>query len=109
MSERIELRLLGGLALAVVPSLAFAHDFSWVPQFVVAVAILQALPIAWLIHWRLTRAAVRHALILIASWPIAVGVMFQLNHLWPLLLLLAPWIFFATVAFRRRNEPKPAP
>jgi len=96
-------------AIGTFPSVAYAHDFSWVPWFVGIVATLQALPAVWLIYWHRTRAVLWHAFLLIASWPIAVGAVFEFNNIWPVLLLLTPWIFFAYVAIVRARDAKHAP
>jgi len=103
-AQAILLRTAAGASLLIAAAPAAAHDFSTVPLYVAGIAVLQALPLLWLVAWRIPRAVMWHLIVLLASWPIAVGGLFALNSSWPLLALIAPWATLPLFAAAKRRN-----
>ena len=89
------------LAFASFP--AQAHDFSGWPEMMAGVTVLQALPLLWIVQWRNARSIVWQIMAIVLAWFTAVAGTFGLNSPWPLLLLLAPWVFALFAGGRARE------
>ena len=90
--------------LLAIATPAMAHDWSGAPKVIFGIALLQAVPLFFLVGWQMPRSVGLHLVVLAASWPIAVGGLFAFESLWPLLALFAPWAYVVFIAIKRHTR-----